>query len=216
MAETDLGSIASQFIPNMSSVYTILIWVLGILTFGIVTGVITWITIDRRRYNRIITIYENQNGVLKEIGEDRARVITIDKGLAKVWYLKKQKLYSQPFVYSTAKGKFPVIRKADGDLENFELRLTAEGQQVIGKIMPTSIRMANANIRRYMKDTYKKDSFMDKYGKTIMMIVEMVIFGLILIIILEKTAGVMGSLNSMMQKASEYCVPASPVKLTGA
>lgn len=195
---TDLLAQASSFLPSGSTVYTIIIWFLSIIIIGGLIGGIAWWMISSKRYSRIIPQYEMlSNGTLRLIGTDKARVIVIDKGLARVWYLKKLKMYSQPMVYSSGKLTYPVVRKSDGDLENFELKLAEDGKSVIGKVMPTSIRMANANIRRYFREAYKHDSFMQKWGGMIVFTSSIVVISLVFIYILSEVAKIVPALQQV-------------------
>lgn len=204
MADTsDVVTIAKGFLPSGSTVYTIIIWFIAILFIGGIIALCVWLFIDRRRYNRIIPMYEEQNGILRKIGQDKARVILIDKGLARVWRLKKLKMYCEPMIYSSDKLTYPAIRKSDGDLLNFQLKIDEEGRIAVAKIMPQGIRMANANIRRYFREIYKKEGFWDKHGDKIMRIAEMVIYAMILIYILSEVAKLTPQLNAIADKLAE-------------
>lgn len=193
----DLISSAKGFLPSGSTISTILIWFFAILIIGAIIGGIAWILIEKKRYARIIEIYEERNGYLTKIGEDKARIITVDKGLAKVWYLKKLKIPIQPMIYTSSRLHYPALRKADGDIVNFELKMDAVGQAIISKIIPNSIRMANANLRRYFRETYKKEGMWQKYGGMIIFISGIVLILIAFIYILSKVAEIVPALQNV-------------------
>jgi hypothetical protein len=201
----DLFGQVSNYLPSLQGVQLVIFWVIIIVIVGIILGFGMWAFINSKKYSRKILIYkEEYGGKLRKIGSDKAKVMTIDKGLAKIWYLKKLKMYTQPFVYTSGKLEYPVIQKNDGDLVNFELIISSDGStNVTGRVLPTSLRMANANIRRYLRESYKEQKFLERWGGMLLFVSAIVILSLIWMWILMEVGKIVPALQNVATTLSD-------------
>lgn len=153
--------------------------VLSIFLIIIAFGIFAWIIFLYRTYNRKIIVFENVSGQgYQLVLRDRARVIKLGSGGEELLFLKKKKVYRTAYGKKMGKNTYWFAVGQDGYWYNVVLGdVDAKMGMLDIEPIDRDMRYMHVAIRKNIQDSYKKQTFMEKYGG-------IVISGLFLLIML--------------------------------
>ena len=161
---TDLIGIAQGFLPSGiggvgTTVLTVVTWVIILFILASATGITLWIVLQRRRYNNNLVIFDKINGRWIDVLRDKGRAIKFGNMGVKVMYFKKLKQYEPMPTIQSGHRKFYFKRRADGTLENFEMKddESPEKKELIE--MNQAMLYHHTGINRGLEARYKKEDW---------------------------------------------------------
>lgn len=159
----DVVSSIKTVLPNMAgtgqTVLTVITWLTIIFILGAVTTVVLIVAIQRRRYNNTLVIFDKINGRWIDVMRDKGMAIKFGNLGIKVMHFKKLKLNEPMPTIQSGHRKFYFKRRADGTLENFELKddETPEKKELIQ--MNQAMLYHHTGINRGLENRYKKEDW---------------------------------------------------------
>lgn len=137
-----------------------------ILIFALVGCIIVWLIYQRRTYNKKIIVFENIAGQgYQNTGKDYARVVKCGDTGEELLYLRKRRVYRTAYGRKMGKNTYWFAIGQDGYWYNVILGdLDAKMGMLDIEPIDRDMRMMYVAIGRNIKDRYKKESFMQKYG----------------------------------------------------
>jgi NADH:ubiquinone oxidoreductase subunit 6 (subunit J) len=202
----DVISTAKGFLPNMagvgSGIMTVITWVVIMVILGITTAIVLFIVLQRRRYNNTLVIFDKINGRWIDTFRDKGMSIKFGNMGIKVMYFKKLKTY-EPFpTIQSGNRKFYFKRRADGTLENFEMKddESPEKQNLIS--MNQSMLYHHTGINRGLENRYKKEDW-KAYIPMAVGITAIIIICLFVWLIMDKWMTLSNSANTGVENANK-------------
>lgn len=181
-----------------------------ILVVTVVSGIIVYVFLMSRRYNKKITIFENVAGQgTIPVGSDKAMSVKVGDGGEEILFLRKRKVYRTAYGKKIGKNHFAFAIGKDGywynvtfgDLDKTLLQL---GITPIDRDM----RYMHVAIRRLIKERYERTTFLQKYGGLIAYISLIAITGVMMWLLFDKFLDITGSINGAIE-ASEKVLDAT-------
>lgn len=165
----NLGVKIPSFVSG-SSIGTTITYILIAFLFFVLIGVLVYMYLNNRTYNRRIQVFENIAGQgYQPTFKDRARLVKIGDGGEEVLYLKKLKTYRTAYGKKMGKNVYWFAIGQDGYWYNILLGdLDAKMGMLDIEPVDRDMRYMHVAIRKNITERYRKISFMEKYGTMLM------------------------------------------------
>jgi len=144
--------------------------ILLIVAILVIIGIVVYLIIDQRRFNRKIIVFENIAGQgFQPVYRDRARLVKLGDGGEELLFLKKKKTFRTAYGRKMGKNTFWFVIGQDGYwynsiLGDFDAKMGMLDIEPIDRDM----RYMHVAVRKNIQDRYRKQGFMEKYGALIM------------------------------------------------
>ncbi len=196
-----------QFIPGfvtLGSTFQFLTWILFFLLFLAGGGVVGFIYLYRRKFNKKIVIFEKINGVFQPTRSDRASEVKLSTSGDTIFYLKKHKKYiPNPSIQTGIRTYWFFIRE-DDEWINFGLEdLDLLSKKVGARFLDKEMRFARTQIQKGLKERYDKPSFWQQYGLLLFSIAYIVIIGIMTWLLFDKWIELAGTTNAGVETAAK-------------
>lgn len=179
----------------------------GLITFIIIAigiGIITYLLMGKKTYNKKIHIFEEINGQAVPVGEDSAMEMNLDHTSLKVFYLKKRKLYLPRPTRQVGKGHYWYFIRDDGEWINFSLaNMNNELKELGTNYDHTDMRYGNAALKKLIEKNFKKTNWMKEYAHYIAFTALIIILGVVGWLILREAKTLIGALEQVTKNAAD-------------
>lgn len=194
----DVLGTASSFMPKLGGVGNILKWAgLGVLVGGVlVAGV--YFLILYLRYNKKIVLFRKIRNTVIPSNHYTACFQRISL-TGDYWCKVKQanKIIPRPKI-AMGKDTYWFFEREDGEWINFCLKDIDEVMKDAGVYyLDEDMRLQRIGIQKHLELRYKKTSFWDKYGQTIMWLLFVVIVTVCLIILFDRLNGTTDAISGL-------------------
>lgn len=177
-----------------------------IIIVGLIFGFVVYYFINKKRYYITIELYRRIDGQNKMVARLKARDHKIGKAGDKLWFVSKAKKYLAPGELQSGPNVYKYFERSDGEWVNFIVGDIDEQLHKAGvKYIHHDMRAQRIAISKSLAAELQNQSFWDKYGATITFILEILIFGVAVVIIfyqfgevIAKMDQVMGSMNKVV------------------
>jgi hypothetical protein len=181
-------------------------WISYFLIFALVLisgGILFWIFYTGRLFNKKIEIYENIAGSgWQRVGFDRARIIKIGDGGEEIMYLRKRKVYRTAYGRKMGKNLYWFAVGQDGYWYNVVLGdLDAKMGMLDIEPIDRDMRYMHVAIRKNITESYRKVSFMEKYGVMIISWAAVIIVLIALYFLITKISAQIQTAGDMIKAA---------------
>jgi hypothetical protein len=182
-------------------VFGLFAFILFLLVAGGLTGIWLYFYIMKKKYNKIIRIFEKIDGRWRHTSSDTAMERQIGKGGDTVFHLRRlKKIVSRPTL-QTGANTYWMARREDGELENIGLEdIDLALKEAKVSFTPNEIRYAKASLQDLIKSVYTKETWWQKYGNMVMSVVFIVLVTVLLLLIAGKLMQLTGSLNTILDR----------------
>ncbi len=199
----------ASVLPNVSLAqignfaFLAIVTVLVLIIVGSVVGIWMYFYINKKRFNKIIRIFEKVDGRYKPTISDRAMERKIGTGGDTVFYIQKlKKIVPIPSI-QTGINTFWFAKREDGELinigmEDIDLKLREAKVNYLDK----ETRYARASLQKLNKDRFNKETFWQKYGNAILSIVFIVVVSVMLLLITSKLVELIGKIGAVTESSS--------------
>jgi hypothetical protein len=168
-------------------------------------GIIIFVFMDRKLYNKKIVLFENISGQgYQPIFNDRARSIKLGSGGEELLFLKKKKVYRTAYGRKMGKDTYWFCVGQDGYWYNVVLG-DVDAQMGMLDVEPIDrdMRYMHVAIRKNIEERYNKPKFMEKYGTIMMSGLFLVIMIIGIWFLLDKIAEISSSVAGSVQTAQQ-------------
>lgn len=214
-----------KFIPDIgfSGVFgalTILL-IIGILI--IVTVALGYWIIQKRKYNKVINIFEKIHGRWEHTRTDKAMEVKIGKTGDTVFILKKHKKYLPIPTLQMGRRKYWFAIRGDGEWINFDMDDIDLLQRKAGvHFVNTDMRYARTALEEALKDRYDKPNLWKEYGVLIASVGFIAMIGVMTWLLFDRwielaattNAGV-DSAKQVMELGKETLVAIDNIRMAG-
>lgn len=199
-----LSVAASSMMPKLSGVGTVLKWAgLGVLV-GAVFVVGFYFVMLHLRYNKKIVLFRNINNSVTPCNRFTGcfeRISLTGDYWCKVKQVKK--IIPRPKI-AMGKNTYWFFEREDGEWINFGLKNIDEEMKKAGVYyLDEDMRLQRIGIQKNLELRYKKSSFWDKYGQTVMWVLFMIICTVCLVILFDKMGDFTKDLSSVASSISK-------------
>lgn len=190
MPNDSLTEIGKQVLPTVQIYGTWFVsaiaWLILIVIFVIIAGVIAYFVILRRQYRNKIILFEKINGRWIDTGKDRAMEIVFgDLGMS-ILFCKKHKKYLPRPQHQSGIRKFYYRVRADGNWENFEFIDDETPDIQRFHSVEKSISERNVGIRKGLGERYKQSNWLKDHAVMLVSIGFIVIIGIMTWLLFDK------------------------------
>ena len=192
MADEIIGETISGWIPSFSAggVASVMMWVGIALVLGAGAILIFWVVFNRFKFNKKISLF-------RKVGNEVSRVLE-DKGMFQrigtagdSWFVtkKSKKILPRPRK-QIGKNEYWFYEGEDGEWRNFSLKDFDEELRKSGAyFVDEDMRLQRLGIQKNLLERFKKVTFWDKYGATIVNLIFMIIVVVLLVVLFQKMQG---------------------------
>jgi len=179
--------------------------ILIVFMFVIVGGILIFILMDRKKYNKKIILFENIAGQGYQVTKrDRARLVKVGDGGEEILFLKKLKVYRTAYGKKMGKNQYWFAVGQDGYWYNIILGdLDAKMGMLDIEPIDRDMRYMHVAIRKNIQERYKKQNFMEKYGSILMNGLFLIIMLVGLGVLISKMADTANVINTGITTANE-------------
>jgi|TARA_Y100000310_G_scaffold97876_1_gene95546 hypothetical protein len=122
----------------------------------------------KKAYNKKIHIFEEINGELVPVDDDRAMLMTIPETTVKVFFLKKNKIYLPEGIIKVGKDRYFYAIRNNREWVNFRLtNINKEMEEAGLDYDHTDMRYANTQLKKLIEKSYKKTKWWQEYRNEI-------------------------------------------------
>ena len=191
----DLGIDAGQIFGTLA-------WLAIILVVGIGVGILTWIILSNKKFNKKVSVFERSGGRFEPIGSYKAMITKIGDAGDTVLYIKKIKKFVPTPTIQTGRNVYWFIVRKDGEwinagIEDFDEKSGEFNVYFLDKEM----RYARAALQKNLKERYVKLSFLEKYGGMIVWATLCLIIMVGFVLFMDKMLEITGAVDVLMQTA---------------
>jgi len=174
--------------------------IVGFVLLAIVLGIITYYIANKKAYNKTIHIFEEVNGAMIPVGEDKAREISLPRTSVRAFLLKNRKFYLPRPSRQTGRNNYWFVIRKDGEWVNVSLsNLNKEMEELGLNYDHTDMRMSNAALKKLVDDSYKKINWIKEYAPYIAIGILVLLLGISTYISTKE----MGSVASTFSQATK-------------
>jgi hypothetical protein len=197
----DLGSVVGSVVPKVQIWGNVLVstvaWIIFIVLFVIIAGVIAYIMVDRATYRNKIILFEKINGRWIDTKKDKASEIKFgDLGTILLYCKKHKKYLPRPAVQSGVR-KFYYRIKADGNWENFEFIDDEKSDTMKFASVEKNITERNVGIRKGLGERYKKGNWLKDNAVMLLSMGFIIILGVLGWLYMDKVIALTGKLGGV-------------------
>ena len=172
---------------NLASIGNVALYIIGgILLAGAVIFVVYFV-IKKAKWNKNIELYRKVANRIVRVANDKAMAERV--GTSGDYWLKTQKMKKtlpRPKI-EMAKNTYWFYEREDGEWLNFEL---ADIDAVMKKAgvyyIDEDMRLQRLGVQKNLKDRFMKETFWQKYGATIMLIIFVLFVTIALVVLFQK------------------------------
>ena len=170
----------------------------------ILTGLVTYFIIDKKRNKFNIEAYSEVNGVTSRVGIDKARIYVVPKTSIKVLLLKKNKVIVPFPTIQIAQNTYAFFIRDDYEWVNIGIENINKTLKELGiKYNHVDMRYANEELKELISQNYGKSDFLQKWGGLIALVVLVILIGVAFYFIADKIADASSTLSSAMSQNAE-------------
>ena len=178
-----------------------------IILVGLLVGYGIYLLIEMKKYYIVIELYRRIDGQNKLVAKLRAKNYKIGKAGDYLWYIKKLKKYIAPGELQSGPNVYKYFERADGELINFQIGDIDEQFRKAGvKYIHHDMRAQRIAISKSLSAELQSLSFWDKYGATITFIIEILIFGVAVVIIFYQFSEVIATMDQVMGSMNKVVI----------
>lgn len=199
MVDSSLGGMAQLAgfnMPNMSAIGNIVVVILISIFIICIFAALIFVIIINNQYNKRIVIFRKINGKITPIDEDKGFFEKI--GMAGDYWLKLKKykkILSRP-KKEIAKNTFWYFEREDGEWLNFILEDIDEKLKIAkAEYIDEDMRLQRLGIEKNLRENFKKQSFWEKWGGTILSVGFILIVTICLVVLFQKLNDLTGAMN---------------------
>ena len=207
----DLGGVIDAVVPKVQIWGSVLVstvaWIIFIVLFIIVSGVVAYIIINKMTYRNKIILFEKINGRWVDTKKDKASEIKFGDLGTIILYCKKHKKYLPRPSKQSGIRKFYYRIKADGNWENFELFDDETTDIMKFASVEKNITERNVGIRKGLGERYKKTNWLKENAVMLISMGFIIVLGVLgwlymdkVISLTERLGGVADTLNKILQQ----------------
>jgi len=158
-----------EYIPDINidvgSITGIITWGLFLLILGVIAGFIIYYILVISRYNKKVLVLGKVGNRVEIIGEDKGMEMKLGRTGDTIFHLRKYKKYlPRPKIQVGRKLYWYFIRE-DGEWINIGIGNIDEQMRQAGvEYVDEDMRYARDSLLKFMKESYDKPSFLEKYG----------------------------------------------------
>ena len=180
----DLNTITNAVLPKVTIYGSILVttisWIILILVFLGISGLILYIWWMRKLYKHKIIIFESDGKNISDSTKDTAKEIKIgDLGL-NIFYCRKHKKYIPRPSLQSGKNKW-YFRKLSNDMwENFQIKDDETPDMLSLRVVDKNLLERNVGIRKGIETRYKNSNWLKENAVMLLsagVIIFLVVFG---------------------------------------
>lgn len=194
---------------NWGSIGIIIASIIILVVAGIVTFVVVFNNMNKKKYSNKVTFAKEINGKIFLVGEDYAKELTIPYTSIKVFYFRKGKTWSPKLIYDIGKNHFLILIGKGGEWINTDLRYGTDGVIELNDELKPTRDYANENLKELIKRNWT-DKNADWWKKNAHYVF-LIALGIIIIIALVIAMVGMRKATGNMALASDYYLQASEV-----
>lgn len=205
----DLGSVGSTLgLGNIGGNFSRVATTIAIVFIvAIVAGGIVFFLVRYMRYNKLLILYQSVNGQTQETGRVKAAEVPLGREGTRVFrILKGRKILPRPLI-QIKRNVYSYFITDDGEWLNVGLGDLNKPLKEIGLYsLSTDMRYARDSIAPQLKERFDKQSFLQKYGPAISMMIFFIIAGVgfwLMFSQMAKTAAVVNSVVPQLKDVAD-------------
>lgn len=203
----DLQGVAGAILPQVkiygSYAVSTIAWLILIVIFLVVAGVVAYIVIERRKYRNTIIIFEKINNRWVDTGRDKAMELPFGDLGMKILYCKKHKKYLPKPSQQSGVRKFYFRIRSDGNWENVEFKDDEYKDILSFYSVEKNITERNVGIRKGLEGRYKSMSAWSQYAPIIISVIFILVVGVCAYLIFDKWIGLANATEDSMKTATQ-------------
>ncbi len=192
-----------------AGVISAVVWVIFFLIFCIGSGVITFIIMRNKKFNKVILLYENINGRFEPTMKLKAMNINIGDAGDQVLYISKIKKYIPTPSIQTGRNIYYFCIREDGEWFNFGVEdINEKFREMNAWFLDKEMRHTRTALQKNLKERFQKLTFLEKYGGLMVWTALVAIIGVSVFLWFDKMIELTGSVDTVV-KASAKVVESS-------
>lgn len=206
-----LGFDTGISIPSFTASFGggILTTILILILVSMSIGILIWIYLDKKTYNRKIVVFENIAGQgYQVVYKDKARLVNIGDGGEELLWLKKKKVYRTAYGRKMGKNEYWFAIGQDGYWYNFLLGdLDAKMGMLDIEPIDRDMRYMHVAIRKNITERYRKIGIMEKYGTIIFSGLFIIIMTFALWLLIDQIGELINQASGVVEGAKKVMDP---------
>ncbi len=184
-------------------------FVLLVIVFIIVGGIFyVWYYLRKKKksYNKFIHWFEEVNGSMVAIGEDKATELTIPGSNINVFYIKEKDMYLPRPVHRMGKDSYWFAIRNNREIVNFVIKnINEEMKEANLEFDHTDMRYALVNLKELIKRNYRDKSqvWWREYKEVISLVILIFVLTLSFIFIISKVGELIDKAGILIDHANE-------------
>ncbi len=197
---------------NAATLVSTLTWVVLFIVFAITAGLVTWVIMKQRKFNKIIEVYENVNGRFEKTMRLRAMFVNIGDAGDQVLYITKVRKFLPMPSIQTGRNTYWYVIREDKEWINIGLADIDEKFREVGAyFLDKEARHARTALQKNLKDRFQKLTFLEKYGGLMVWTVLVLIVGISVWLWFDKMIELSGAADKVIKLAAEVMKEAGEV-----
>jgi len=177
-------------------------WIIGIIVFVGLLIAITIFCIYWFSFSQKIVLFRKVAGYVRVVGKDNARLVRVSKAGDYLMFTRKTKKWlPRPIIEISPKVWWYFVRE-DGEWINFAIDDLDEKMKKAGAFyIDSDMRMTRIANEKLLRERLQGQTFLEKYGATLMVLGTFVLIVIFLIIFLWKYNEIINTTQSVMTQA---------------
>lgn len=186
----------STFVFNLVTFFVL------VIAFGILAGVITYLIVRRKKFNKKIVIFEKIAGRFEPAKKDRAMEVKLEKTGDTTFYLAKAKKYLPTPTIQTGRNTYWFAVREDGEWINIGIEdIDVKMREVQAHFLDKEMRYSRVALQRSLQERYDKPGFWAKYGGLIAYISLILVTGIMVWLLFDKFIEIAGQVANVVKSA---------------
>jgi hypothetical protein len=201
-----LESITSK-IPDIGvgfgDVLNVFAWLMIIFVCGSAAGIITFILMRNKKFNKKIVVFEKVSGRFEPAYSVRAMITRLGESGDNVLFCAKIKKYLPTPTIQTGRNVYWFFVREDGEwinagIEDFDKKSGEMNVYFLDKEM----RYQRAALQKNLKERYAKLTFLEKYGGLMVWTVLCLVLMVGFVLLADKLVSVTGAVENLIKTAT--------------
>jgi len=158
-----------EYIPdinvNVSAISNIITWGLAFLILAGISVFLVYYILVISKYNKKIVVFGKVGNRVELLSEDKAMEMRLGRTGDTIFHLRKHKKYLPRPKIQVARKVYWFFIRDDGEWINIGIGDIDKQMKEAGvTYVDEDMRYARASLQKFMKESYDKPSFLEKYG----------------------------------------------------
>lgn len=189
---------------SATTIVSTITWVILFILFAIAAGIVTFIIMRQRKFNKRIEVYEKINGKWERTMVLRAMFMNIGDAGDQVLYVSKVKKFLPMPSIQTGRNTYWYVIREDKEWINVGLEDIDEKFREAGAwFLDKEARHARTALQKNLKDRFQKLTFLEKYGGLMVWTVLVLVIGVSVWLWFDKMIELSSSVDKVVKLAAD-------------